>query len=159
MSAPAEPGALLDAAGHRRMGVNLFNHVWMLLDSPARTAEDDSEMINAAHASLWHWSRPGVGEPVNRARGEWQVSRVYAAVGRAEPATLHARRCLAICEACGIGGFDLAFAHEALARSAALAGDAGARDEHLDRAREYANAIEDAEDRDHTLRELGTIPR
>lgn len=157
MAPPADPEAALDAAAHRRLAVNLFNHVWTLLDAPQRSIDDDFEMIHAAHASLWHWSRPGAGEPVNLARGEWQVSRVYAAVGRAEPAMTHARRCLAMCEAHGIGDFDLAFAHEAIARAAAVAGDTGLRDIHLQRARACAGAIADPEDRDHLLAQLETI--
>ena len=41
-------------------------------------------MLHAAHASRFHWGE--VGEPVNFARGEWQISRVYAVLGRPEPA-------------------------------------------------------------------------
>lgn len=112
-------------------------------------------MLHAAHASLWHWSRPGVGKPVNRARGEWQVSRVYAAAGRSEPAMTHAHRCLALCKAHHITDFDLAFAHEAIARAAALAGDTQQRSEHLERARDCAPA--DPADRAHLLAEPNTI--
>src|SRR5215218_5159161 len=77
-------------------------------------------MLHAAHASRFHWGE--VGEPVNFARGEWQVSRVYAVLGRSEPALFHAHRCLEICQAHQIGDFDLAFAYEALARASAVAG-------------------------------------
>lgn len=157
MSAPADPTSLLDAAAHRRLGVNLFNHVWTLLEAPRRSEDETFEMIHAAHASLWHWSRPGVGEAVNIARGEWQVSRVYAAAGRAEAAMVHGLRCLALCERHGIGDFDLAFAHEAIARAASLAGDSSLRDTHLQRARACAEAIADAEDRDHLLAQFETI--
>lgn len=157
MPPPADPEALLDAEAHRALGINLFNHVWTLLDKPQRTTDDDFEMIHAAHASLWHWSRPGVGQPVNRVRGEWQISRAYAAARRPEPAMTHARRCLALCEAHGITNFDLAFAHEAIARAAALAGDAPQRDDHLQRARTCAETIADPEDRAHLLAQLETI--
>ncbi|MFG0284638.1 MAG: hypothetical protein ACF8R7_09475 [Phycisphaerales bacterium JB039] len=159
MSPPKDPDGVVDAATHRRLGVNLFNHVWALLDKSGRTANEDFEMLHAAHASLWHWSRPGVGGPVNLVRGEWQVSRVYATLGRSEPALGHGRRCLALCEAHGIGGFDLAFAHEAIARAAAVAGDDRLRDQHLGRAREAAQSITDAGDREHTLTELASIPQ
>jgi hypothetical protein len=157
MSAPADPTSILDPAAHRRLGVNLFNHVWTFLDAPQRSDDDTFEMIHAAHASLWHWSRPGAGAPVNVARGEWQVSRVYAMAGRAEPAMIHGRRCLSLCEAHGIGDFDRAFAHEAIARAAAVAHDPAVRDEHLKRARACADEIADDEDRDHLLTQLETI--
>jgi hypothetical protein len=157
MSAPADPNSLLDPAAHRRLGINLFNHVWTFLDMPQRSEDDTFEMIHAAHASLWHWSRPGVGEPVNIVRGEWQISRACSVAGRAEPAMVHARRCLALCETHGIADFDLAFAHEAIARAAHIARDTATRDAHLQRARACADDIADPEDRQHLLAQLETI--
>src|SRR5690606_16440823 len=113
-------GAMDDEARvHRRLAAELFNRVWSLLEQPDRDQAADDTMLHAAHASRFHWGE--VGTPVNLARGEWQISRVYAVLGRAEPALHHARRCLEICEAHGIGDFDLAFAYEALARASAVA--------------------------------------
>ena len=109
----ATPTAI-DPGTHRALAVDLFNHVWTLLEMPSRTPMQDDEMIHAAHASRHHWGV--VGEPANLARGEWQCSRVYSVLGRAEPALWHARRCLAICEEHGIGDWDIAFAWEAIAR-------------------------------------------
>ena len=78
-------------------------------------------MVHAAHASRFMWE--DIGEPVNHARGEWQIARVYAVVDRPEPALHHARRCLEIVEEHGVGDFDLACAYEALARAHATAGE------------------------------------
>jgi len=94
---------------------------------------------------------------VNLARGEWQCSRVYAVPGRAEPARFHAERCLELCEANGIGDFDLAYAYEALARAERLAGDEEAVRRHLDDARAAATRIAEAEDREHFLRDLADL--
>ena len=69
---------------HRRLAAELFNRVWSLLEKPDRDQTDDDTMLQAAHASRFHWGE--VGEPVNFARGEWQISRVYAVLGRPEPA-------------------------------------------------------------------------
>ena len=55
---------------HRQLGVDLFNHVWTLLEKPTRTAAEDEEMVHAAHASRHHWAQVGI--PANVARGEWQ---------------------------------------------------------------------------------------
>jgi DNA-binding transcriptional MerR regulator len=68
------PAIELDAADHRRIGTDLFNLVWTLLETPARTPAQTDEMIHAAHASRHHWSLGG--EPANLSRGEWQCSRV-----------------------------------------------------------------------------------
>jgi hypothetical protein len=72
----------LDPALERQLAVDLFNATWQLLDTPDRSSDDDLRMIHMAHASRHLWAQ--VGEPVNLARGEWQVSRVYAVLGRVE---------------------------------------------------------------------------
>ena len=41
----------LDPATQRALAVALFNRVWELLEKADRTAEDDHELVNAAHAS------------------------------------------------------------------------------------------------------------
>jgi DNA-binding transcriptional MerR regulator len=148
--------ASLDAAGHRQLAADLFNHVWTLLEMGDRTPEQDDEMLHAAHASRYHWGVVGTVE--NRGRGEWQCSRVYATLGRAEPALWHARRYLALCEEHGIGDWDLAFAHEAIARALAVAGDHERARKEVARARELAADISEDEDRDLLLSDLETIP-
>jgi hypothetical protein len=132
----------------RRFAVDLFNEVWRLLELPARTAAEDDRMLHAAHASRYHWGE--IGEPVNFARGEWQVSRVYAVLGRAEPALYHARCCLAISEEHGIGDFDIAVAHEAIARAAAVAGDTALRT--------LGEQTADDDDRQICCNDIATVP-
>jgi len=117
---PSRQDILSETAQHRKLGIDLFNYVWTLLEKPDRTREESEGMIHAAHASRWHWSV--VGAPVNFARGEWQISRVYAVLGRGESALVHALRCLEICRANEIGDFDLAYAYEALARAWSVLG-------------------------------------
>ncbi len=68
MTTPTAIG--LDAAAHRQLGIDLFNHVWTLLEEPARTTAQDDEMLHAAHASRYHWGK--VGDDA-RARGEWHA--------------------------------------------------------------------------------------
>ena len=142
---------------HRRLGVDLFNRTWTLLDRTERTPEEADEMIHCAHASVYHWTQ--VGTAANRARGEWQCSRVYAVLGRAEPALHHARRCLEICEASpeALEDWDLPFAHEALARAHGGAGDAEESARHVAKARELAERVEDPESRELLEADLATI--
>lgn len=141
---------------HRQLGVDLFNHVWTLLELPERTREQEDELLHAAHASRHHWAEADAG-PEHLARGEWQLSRVYVVLGRPEPALHHARRCLELCEENGIGDWDLAYAHEALARTQALAGDAGEAARHKALAREAGDAIADPEDREHFEKDFATL--
>jgi hypothetical protein len=109
-----------ERAWHRRFAVACFNTTWTLLEKADRTPAEAEEMIHAAHASRFHWGQ--VGMVVNYARGEWQIARVYAVLGRGEPALHHAQRCLATCEEHHIGDFDLAYAYESLARAYAIEG-------------------------------------
>ena len=120
-----------------------------------RSADEDLRMLHMAHASRFLWGE--VGGPEHRARGEWQVSRVYTVLRRPEPAEVHARACLRICEEHGIGDWDLAFAHEAIARAAMIAGDAERTETHLARARALGEMIADPEDRELLEQDLATI--
>jgi hypothetical protein len=147
--------AALDAGTRRQLAADLFNHVWTLLETPGRSALQDDEMLHAAHASRHHWGE--VGEPIQWGRGEWQCSRVYAVLGRAEPSLWHARRYLAMCEEHGIADWDIAFAHEAIARALKVAGDQAGSDAAIARARELATEIAEDEDRDLLLSDLATI--
>jgi len=132
---------------HRRLGIDLFNGTWALLEQENRTRDEDDELVHAAHASAFHWRHAEGALPENRARSEWQLARVYAVLGRAEPALHHAQRCLDHCVENGIGDWDLAFAYEALARAHKLAGNGDEFRRNLERARDAGAKIADAEDR------------
>lgn len=149
---------LLDAETHRRLAVELFNHVWRLLEAEERTVEQDDELVHAAHASRWHWSCSGAPDLAQRlAVGEWQCSRVYAVLGRGEPALHHARRCVAMAEAGGLEDWVTASAYEAMARASAVAGDREAFEKWRERAREATDAIADEEDRQVIEGDLATL--
>lgn len=145
----------IDQEARRRLAIDLFNHAWTLLETVDRTADQDDEMLHAAHASRYHWGE--VGDAANRARGEWQCSRVYVALGRAEPALHHARRCLAICEEHTIGDWDLAAAYEAVARASRLAGDAAELARYRRLATEQLDRISDPEDRKIIAADVATL--
>ncbi len=104
------------------LAAQLFNETWRLIEQEGRSRQDDDRMIHTAHASRYHWSQVPAATPAHLARGEWQISRVYTVLGRAEPALHHARRVLDLCQENGVGDWDLAFAYEALARAHAIAG-------------------------------------
>ena len=154
---PVRPTTIeIEPDERRRLAVELFNHVWTLLEKQERTEREDELMVHAAHASRFLWE--DVGEPVNHARGEWQISRAYATLGRPEPAIHHARTSLELCEEHGIADFDLAYAFEALARAHALAGDVAIAADFERRARAAAAAVADDDDRELVLRDLATLP-
>ena len=138
------------------LGTELFNKTWALLETPDR---DPDELLHCAHASAFHWMQAG-GTAANRARSEWQCSRVYAVLGRPEPALHHARRCLELCESSPdeVEEFDLPFAYEAMARAHAVAGEEAASRDWLGRARAAGEKIVDEDDRLLLEADLATIP-
>ncbi len=146
----------LNAEQHLQCGKALFNFTWTLLEKVDRTEDEAELMVKAAHASALHWLQ--VGKPVNFARSEWQISRVYAVLDRAEPALHHARRCLKLCEDHSLGAFDLAFAYEALARANAVAGGRDEVKRYLKKAQNESERIVDADDREQLLNDLRTVP-
>jgi hypothetical protein len=154
----ADTKSTLDAAEHRRLGAALFNETWTLMELADRTPEQDEMMVHMAHASRYHWEHAEGVRPENQARGEWQISRVYAVLRRSEPALHHAGRCLQICEAHGIADFDLAFAFEALARAHAIAGHANEARRFTELATDAGRKIQDHEDRQLLEADVATIP-
>lgn len=149
----------LGAATQRRLGVDLYNSTWGLLEKPDRTAAETDELIHRAHASRWHWAR--VGADVNLARGEWLCSRVYATLGRGEPAMWHARRCVEINEALGADAresWDLPAAYEAMARASFVAGDSASGALWKVKATGALEDITAADDREPIAQDLATLP-
>src|SRR5262252_5161330 len=84
----------MDADEHRRLGIELYNGTWTLLESGA----DPDEVVDAAHASAHHWRHASGATAANWARSHWLCSHMYAVLGRPEPALHHAERCLAVVE-------------------------------------------------------------
>jgi len=157
MSAKSAPGTG-SVTDERLLAAQLFNETWRLMEQRDRTAQDDDRMIHAAHASRYHWGQVPDATPAHLARGEWQISRVYAVLGRAEPALHHAQRVLDICQDNDIRDWDLAFAFEALARAHAVAGDPAQARHYTDQALTAVSHIADEEDRALVLADLETIP-
>ena len=139
----------------RKFAVSCFNQVWNLLDKPDRTPEENIEMIHLAHASRYHWGQ--IGTPLNFARGDWQISRIYALLGFGVMSFKYAKFCLNLCEKHNLGDFDLAFAYEALARASAVSGDIANARGYLEMAEMTGHSIAKDDDREYFLKELRSI--
>jgi DNA-binding transcriptional MerR regulator len=156
METPAEA---LDPEAHRRLGGDLFNKTWTLLEKASRTPEEDDELLHCAHASAYHWLHAG-GTDANRARSQWQCSRAHAVLGQTEGAIHHAERCLAIVRGApeAMEEFDLPAAYEALARAHAVAGSAAESLRWLELGRAAAAEISDEDDRAIIEADLASVP-
>ena len=145
-----------ERAEHEAFAKQANRETWTLLERDDRNEVDDNRMIHAAHASAFHWAM--VGGAVVSARADWLLSHVYAVLGQPDPALRYARQCLATCEREGLTDFDLAYAYEAMARSAAAAHhseDAAAWRAKADRA---GTEIADTEDRELFRADLDAGP-
>jgi len=147
----------LEPEAQRQLGVDYFNKTWTLMEKQGRTREDDDEMIHCAHASAYHWLQ--VGTAANRARSEWQCSRVYAILGRVEPSLHHAGRCLELVEANPgeMAEFDLPAAYEALARANLVAGNTAEARRYAELGRAETAKIADEDDRAIMEADFATI--
>ncbi len=140
---------------HKKLAATYFNGTWDLIDKKEWTADEKFQMIEMAHASRFHWSF--VGTEKNFARGDWQISRVYALLGLGESAMLHAERCLHLTKIAMPGPLDMAFAHEAIARAALLLGDTTRAAEMKALAVASAETIDEEGERKYVLSEIDTI--
>ncbi|WP_432662173.1 hypothetical protein R9X47_16560 [Wukongibacter baidiensis] len=140
---------------HKKQAVDNFNYTWDLIDKTDRTKEDEMNMIHAAHASRFHWGK--IGTSLNFARGEWQISRVYALLNMPESALFHGIQSLELCKDNDIGDFDLAFAYESIARAYMVSNNRELMDKYVALAASAAEKIEEQGNKDYFLSELKSI--
>lgn len=132
---------------HRKVAARCFNGAWDYLDKTARTKEDDQAMLQLAHASRYHWGL--VGTPRNAAVGDWQISRVYAALKQAHLSLLFANSSLETCKKEKLADL-LATAYEAVARAYAAAEDYALARKYLEMAKSQLES-QDLEDVDRKV--------
>lgn len=140
---------------HRKQAVQNFNQTWDLIDKNDRTEADNLKMIHMAHASRYHWGE--IGTPLQFARGEWQVSRVYSLLGMFESALYHGKCSLDFCLNNNIGDFDLAFGYEAVARAYMVGRNQESMKNYLQLAKKAAAQIAEKNNRDYFVSELASI--
>lgn len=134
----------LDGADHRRLGIEATNLVFSLLAEPSLSDGERADLVDAAHAARWHWRHASGRTPVNAVRADYLCSRAYAWVGNGSEAVRAAQQCLAGTEEQALADFDLAYAHEAMARALACNGDLARATQHL----ELATVVVIADDDD-----------
>ncbi|WP_208988604.1 hypothetical protein [Labrenzia sp. VG12] len=133
---------------HKSLAISLNQRTWTLLEKGDRSAAESDEMIHAAHGSLWHWLQ--AGGPVQQQRGEWLIGRVYVVLGFCEAALRHANRTMDLTDRHldVLQDFDLAYAHELLARALEMAGETGRALDMWNKALELGTRIAGPKDRE-----------
>ncbi len=143
------------AEWHKNQAITCFNETWELIDKKERTTEEDLLMIHKAHASCYHWGE--IGESLNRARGEWLVSRVYSLTNQADSALYHAQRSFNECLSSGIKDVNLAFAYEALSHAYLKKGQQAMYKKYYRLALEASESIHESANKTYFLEELHKI--
>ena len=140
------------------MGIELNIQTWKLLEKVDRNDNDDKRMLNFAKASLYHWQRSPHFKPLNKQRGEWLISRIYAVLNQGEESLEHANICMNITEEESLKDFDLAYAYECKARAFATLGDSEKMNDYFVKAKDFGEQIESEKDRKIFLSDLHTEP-
>lgn len=148
--------AIGTAADERATAIALSNETWKLCQNAGRTPDETDRLIHMAHAARFHWDNCGTNQ--DRARGEWQVSRIYASLGRNEPALFHARRAVDYATRYGVADWVPASAYEGLARAYLSAGDVRHACEARDKALALVNEIGRDEDKAIVLGDIQSLP-
>lgn len=143
------------ANAHKPFAADAFNAVWSLIDKTDRSLAETREMIRLSEVSYHHWLKAPDHTSENLSIGTWQLARVYTLANEPSTALHYAAECLRISE--GLPAFYLGYAHEALARAAALNGDRTTSRSHLDKAKTLLPEIPEDDNRSALQTDLDTI--
>lgn len=143
---------------HAYFAVAFNQRIWALLQQEERTPAEDEEMLNAAHASMLHWSAAPQGEPMHHARGLFMLATAYTALRRVSEALHYAKACFDYSEqhASHLEDFDFAYSYLSLARAYAIANDKPTSMQYFTLARQAGNDIADEEDKKIFLNDFRT---
>ena len=146
-----------EVAFHQKTKADCFNEAWVYLEKTRRSARDDEQLLTLAHAARYHAGV--VGTARNRAIGDWQISRAYAALGEPRLAQMFAESCRRLCQANDLKDLRCT-ASEALARAHAVGGDIQAAQHHIADARKCLDETPlDREDREIYLGQIRDTER
>lgn len=140
---------------HKRFAMDCNNRAWEL-STQTRTEQQDREMLDAAHASAWHWAQ--IGTELNRMRATMLLAEVHALLGYGTSALAFAREMRTYFLAGETPDWELAFTHAIYAHAAFVAGQLA---DHRCAYRDAAGALDaipDAEDRAIVARTFSHVP-
>jgi tetratricopeptide (TPR) repeat protein len=142
---------------HETTKKRCFNEAWEYLEKKNRKPHEDQRMLNLAHAARFHAGI--IGTPRNHAVGDWQISRVYAALHEPRLALEFAKSSLELCESNDLSDM-IGTAYEAIARAYVVANDVTSASEYIGKARDRLDAAQlDAEDREVYLGQIRETER
>jgi len=106
-------------AWHKHFAASCNNRAWELAIA-RRTPQQDREMLNAAHASGWHWSQ--IGTELHHMRSTMLLAEVHALLGYQASAMAFATQMRDYFLARETPDWELALTHAIYAHAACVAG-------------------------------------
>lgn len=142
---------------HRHFASRANNEAWPLAERP-RDQVEALALLNAAHASAWHWQ--AIGTELNRMRALMLLAQAHAQAGLGASAMSYADSMRAFFLATpSTPDWELAFVHAIHANAAFTVGDKATHADSYARAERAVAAIVDAEDREIVVRLFDQVPR
>jgi hypothetical protein len=153
---PHQPDASDVQSWHKRFASMTNNRAWELT-LLHRTAAQDSEMLDAAHASAWHWA--AVGTELNAMRSAMLLAEVYAGLGNGPVAVAYAERMHSFFISRETEDWEVAFAHAIKAHAASVAGSSEVHRAAYQEAVITLSRIKDDEDRAIVMKTFALVPK
>ena len=144
------------AAWHRRFAAAANNRAWDLSER-VRDAAEDQEMLDAAHASAWHWAK--VGTELHRMRATMLLAEVHASLGLGQSALAYAEQMRTYLLGIGSPDWEVAFVHAVHAHAAFAAGQTDKHRASYALAVEAFEAISTDKARGIVAATLGHVPK
>jgi hypothetical protein len=143
-------------AWHRRFAAAANNRAWDLSAQTRDTAEDQ-EMLNAAHASAWHWTK--VGTELNRMRATMLLAEVHALLGLGQSALAYAEEMRTYFLGVQSPDWEVAFVHVVHAHAASAAGKTEKHRASYELAVAALDALSSEEEHRNVADTFGHVPK
>ena len=144
------------ASWQRRFASQANNRAWRLSESTSRTADEDEEMLQAAHAAMYFWKI--VGNASNCAHAAQLLAHVYALLKIARPARHYLAQATPAFFSGNAAPWEVAIAHTVAANVAAVSGEPEKHQSHYSEAIRLTAVLPDPEDREIINATLKVVP-
>jgi hypothetical protein len=134
-----------DAQWQRRLASRANNHAWSLSEQSVRDAQEDEQMLQAAHAAMYFWNI--VGNENNKAHAAQLLAHVYAKLNLPHPATHYLAKSEPILLSNSAKPWERALANAVAANVAAAKGDETSHRTYYLKAVEQIAELPDPQDR------------
>lgn len=134
-----------EAQWQRRLASRANNHAWSLSEQSLRSAQEDEQMLQAAHAAMYFWNI--VGNESNKAHAAQLLALVYAKLNLPHPASHYLAKSEPVLLSNSAKAWERALANAVAANVAAAKGDESSHRAYYLKAVEQVAALPDQEDR------------